>query len=125
MDIPCVQETRWKGNNPRSLGVGFELFYHVDGKRNGVGVILKERFVRNVLEVKRVSDRVMRLKVEIEGVMFSIVSGYDPQVGCELEEKNKFWNEVDEGMQIIPRDERGVIKADFNGHVGQGNRGDK
>ncbi|KAK3569179.1 hypothetical protein QTP86_026006 [Hemibagrus guttatus] len=60
---------------------------HVDSKRNGVGVVLKEEFVRNVLEVKRVSDRVMSLKLEIEGVMLNVVSGYATQVGCELEEK--------------------------------------
>ena len=45
----------------------------------------------------------MSLKQEIEGVMFSVVSGYAPQVGSELEEKEKFWNEVDEVMQSIPR----------------------
>ena len=126
VDILCVQETRWKGSKARSLGSGFKLFYYgVDGKRNGVGVILKEEFVRNVLEVKRVSDRVMSLKLEIEGVIFNVVSGYAPQVGCELEEKEKFWSELDEVMQSIPRGERVVIGADFNGHVGEGNRGDE
>ncbi|TRY92459.1 hypothetical protein DNTS_028165, partial [Danionella cerebrum] len=73
--------------------------------RNGVGVILKEEFVRNVLEVKRVSDRVISLKLEIEGVVLNVASCYAPQVGCKLEEM--------------------VVGADFNGHVGEGNRGDE
>ncbi|KAK3531000.1 hypothetical protein QTP70_007891 [Hemibagrus guttatus] len=48
------KETRWKGSKARSIGAGFKLFYYgVDSKRNGVGVVLKEEFVRNVLEVKR------------------------------------------------------------------------
>ncbi|KAK3545313.1 hypothetical protein QTP70_003667 [Hemibagrus guttatus] len=51
----------------------------------------------------------MRLKLEIEGVMLNVVSGYAPQVGCALEEKERFWSELDE-----------VIGADFNvGHVGE------
>ncbi|KAK3556453.1 hypothetical protein QTP70_008263 [Hemibagrus guttatus] len=104
VDILCVQET---------------------SKRNGVGVVLKEEFVRNVLEVKRVSDRVMSLKLEIEGVMLNVVSGYAPQVGCELEEKERFWSELDEVMESIPTGERVVIGADFNGHVGEGNTGDE
>ncbi|KAK3564698.1 hypothetical protein QTP86_024844 [Hemibagrus guttatus] len=80
VDILCVQETRWKGSKAHSIGAGFKLFYYgVDSKRNGVGVVLKEEFVRNVLEVKRVSDRVMSLKLEIEGVMLNVVSGYVPQ----------------------------------------------
>ncbi|KAK3539398.1 hypothetical protein QTP70_006301 [Hemibagrus guttatus] len=126
VDILCVQETRWKGSKARSIGAGFKLFYYgVDSKRNGVGVVLKEEFVRNVLEVKRVSDRVMSLKLEIEGVMLNVVSGYAPRVGCELEEKERFWSELDEVMESIPTGERVVIGADFNGHVGEGNRGDE
>ncbi|KAK3563354.1 hypothetical protein QTP86_021834 [Hemibagrus guttatus] len=126
VDILCVQETRWKGSKALGIGAGFKLFYYgVDSKRNGVGVVLKEEFVRNVLEVKRVSDRVMSLKLEIEGVMLNVVSGYAPQVGCELEEKERFWSELDEVMESIPTGERVVIGADFNGHVGEGNTGDE
>ncbi|KAK3554952.1 hypothetical protein QTP86_001867 [Hemibagrus guttatus] len=126
VDILCAQETRWKGSKARSIGAGFKLFYYgVDSKKNGVGVVLKEEFVRNVLEVKRVSDRVMSLKLEIEGVMLNVVSGYAPQVGCELEEKERFWSELDEVMESIPTGERVVIGADFNGHAGEGNTGDE
>ncbi|KAK3530930.1 hypothetical protein QTP70_006515 [Hemibagrus guttatus] len=126
VDILCVQETRWKGSKARSIGAGFKLFYYgVDSKRNGVGVVLKEEFVRNVLEVKRVSDRAMSLKLEIEGMMLNVVSGYAPQVGCELEEKERFWSELDEVMESILTGERVVIGADFNGHVGEGNTGDE
>ncbi|KAK3524947.1 hypothetical protein QTP86_011480 [Hemibagrus guttatus] len=97
VDILCVQETRWKGSKARSIGAGFKLIYYgVDSKRNGVGVVLKEEFVRNVLEV-----------------------------GCELEEKERFWSELDEVMESIPTGERAVIGADFNGHVGEGNTGDE
>ncbi|KAK3535033.1 hypothetical protein QTP70_002217 [Hemibagrus guttatus] len=97
VDILCVQETRWKGSKARGIGAGFKLFYYgVDSKRNGVGVVLKEEFVRNVLEV-----------------------------GCEVEEKERFWSELDEVMESIPTGERVVIGADFNGHVGEGNTGDE
>ncbi|MCJ8736423.1 hypothetical protein PDJAM_G00258010 [Pangasius djambal] len=126
VDILCVQETRWKGSKAHSIGAGFKLFYYgVDSKRNGVGVVLKEEFGRNVLEVKRVSDRVMTLKLEIEGVMLNVVSGYAPQVGCELDEKERFWSELDEVIESIPTGERVVIGADFNGHVSEGNTGDE
>ncbi|KAK3565210.1 hypothetical protein QTP86_001021 [Hemibagrus guttatus] len=81
VDILCVQETRWKGSKARSIGAGFKLFYYgVDSKRNGVGVVLKEEFVRNVLEV-----------------------------GCELEEKERFWSELDEVMASIPTGDEEVM----------------
>ena len=46
-----------------------------------------EEFVRTALEVKSVR---VSLKLEIEGVIFSVISGYGPEVGCELEAKEKF-----------------------------------
>ncbi|KAK3548574.1 hypothetical protein QTP70_014496 [Hemibagrus guttatus] len=47
------------------------------------------------------------------------------QVGCEIEEKEIFWSELDEVMESIPTGERVVIGADFNGHVGEENTGDE
>ncbi|KAK3541587.1 hypothetical protein QTP86_033101 [Hemibagrus guttatus] len=67
----------------------------------------------------------MSLKLEIEGVMLNVVSGYAPQVCCELDEKERFWSELDEVIESIPMGERVVIGADFNGHVGEGNTGDE
>ncbi|KAF7709294.1 hypothetical protein C0J45_2564 [Silurus meridionalis] len=88
--MSSVEGTKWKGSKARNIGGGFKLFYHgVDGKRNGVGVILKEEY------------------------------------SCEMEEKEKLWSEVGEVVEGVSRNERLVIGADFNGHVGEGNRGDE
>ncbi|KAK3525884.1 hypothetical protein QTP70_010940 [Hemibagrus guttatus] len=46
-------------------------------------------------------------------------------IGCELEEKERSWSELDEVLQSIPTGERVVIGADFNGHVDEGNTGDE
>ena len=46
-------------------------------------------------------------------------------VGCGLEEKEKFWSELDGVIKSIPRGERVLLQADFNGYVGKGNRGDE
>ncbi|KAI5099291.1 hypothetical protein C0J45_11430 [Silurus meridionalis] len=126
VNMLCVQETKWKGSKARNIEGGFKLFFHgVDGKRNGVGVILKEEYSKSVVEVKRVSDRVMNMKLEVEGVMINLISAYVPQVGCEMEEKEKFWSGLDGVVEGVPRKEQLVIGADFNGHVVEGNRGDE
>ncbi|KAI5624580.1 hypothetical protein C0J50_15862 [Silurus asotus] len=126
VDMLCVQETKWKGSKARNIGGGFKLFYHgVDRKRNGVGVILKKEYSKSVVEVKRVSDRVMIVKVEVEGMMINVISAYASQVGCEMEEKKRFWSELDEVVDGVRRKERLVIGADFIGHVGEGNSSDE
>ena len=100
VDILCVQETKWKGSKAKSIGDGFKLLYHgVDGRRNGVSIILKEYYAKSVVEVKRKSGRMMCVKMEIEGVMMNIISAYVPQVGCELEEKEDFWNDLDKMVE--------------------------
>ena len=40
-------------------------------------------FAKNVVEVKRASDRVMSGKVEVEGAMMNVVNDYPPQVCFE------------------------------------------
>ena len=57
--------------------------------------------------------------------MLNVVSGYAPQLSCELAEKEKFWNELDGVIQSIPRGKRVMLGADLNGHIGEGTRGDE
>ncbi|KAI5612314.1 hypothetical protein C0J50_0982 [Silurus asotus] len=47
------------------------------------------------------------------------------EVDCEMEEKGKFWSELDEVVEGVPRNERLLIKTDLNSHEGEGNRGDE
>ena len=50
-----MQETRWNGSRARNTGGGYKLYYHgVDKRRNRVGVILKEEYAKNDVEVKSV-----------------------------------------------------------------------
>ena len=42
-----------------------------------------------------------------------------------MEHKLQFWNDLDEVMHCIDKEERVVIGADLNGHVGDGNNGDE
>ena len=66
LNILCVEETRLKGSKAKNIGGGYKLFNHgADGKSNGVGVILKKEYARNMVEVKQESDRLMCVKVEI------------------------------------------------------------
>jgi len=57
--------------------------------------------------------------------MISIVSAYAPQTGSPDEVKETFWRDFRETVQRIPKEERLVIGADLNGHLGEGNSGDE
>lgn len=73
--IACAED-QVEGKQDKS-----RLFCHgVDGKQNGVGVILKE-------VVKRASDWVMRLKLQIKGVMLNDVGVCARQFGYQKRER--------------------------------------
>lgn len=55
-------------------------------KRNSVEIILKEEYSKNVLEVKRVSDRMISVKPEIQEIIINLISAYAQQVRWEMEE---------------------------------------
>ena len=124
VNVLCVQETKWKGEKTKELGNGLKLFYSGAGsRRNGVGIVLDDMMKRDVIMVKRRSDRVMWLKTIVEGQLVNFMSGYAPQTGCDKEEKEKFWEEMFEELAMIPREEQVWIGGDFNGRVGGGNTG--
>ena len=79
VDILCVQETRWKGERARCIGGGYKMWYCGSGnKKNGVGIISKKEQVDRVVEIWRVTDRIICLKMELDGVMLNVISAYAP-----------------------------------------------
>ena len=77
-----------EGSKAREIGAGYKLYYHGgDGTKNGVGIVLSEDMRDRVLAVERTCDRVMNIKLEIEGEVWHIISCYVPQMGCTQEEK--------------------------------------
>ena len=67
VDKPCVQETRWKGEKARCIGGGYKMWYcGSKNKKNGVGITLKKEHVERVVELWRVTDRIICLKMKLE-----------------------------------------------------------
>ena len=53
-------------------------------------MIIKLEYAQDVVEVKRVSARVMSVKLEIEADV-ECCQWFSPQDGCEMEGKEIFW----------------------------------
>ena len=86
---------------------------------------MTEKLAESDLKVKRVSDRLMAMKLEVNWSILNIVSAYAPQVKNSMKEKNDFWEDLDGLIESISKEERIVLGADLNGHVGEGNIGDE
>ena len=56
-----------------------------------VGMFAAEQYIDKVVEVRRVSDRVIILKVLLGKTVLNVISAYAPQAGRLNEEKEVFW----------------------------------
>ena len=61
----------------------------------------------------------------LQGSILNIVSTYAPQVNNSMEKKNNFWEDLDGLIESISKEERIVLGADLNGHMGEGNIGNE
>ena len=82
---------------------------------------MREELAESVLEVKRVSEKLMTMKLEVQESILNILSAYAPQVNNEMEEKNNFSENTDGLIESVSKQERIVLGADLNGHLGEGN----
>ena len=85
----------------------------------GVGVFIAERWIDSVVNVVRVNERIMYVKLVIEIQIVNIVLAYAPQVGLSAEEKDDFWDSFIIVLSGIPKQEIIFIGSNMNGHVGR------
>ena len=102
----------------------YKMFYNgYNTKKNGVAIVVVEKWRDNILEVNIISDRLITAKLLIDTINIYIVSAYAPQVGCTDEEKEEFWEELEELIRSFSEKDKIIIGADLNGHIGRGNTG--
>ncbi|XP_055831103.1 uncharacterized protein LOC129900202 [Solanum dulcamara] len=82
-----------------------------------MGVLVDGDLREQVVEVRRINDTMMTIKLVIGGLNVNIISAYAPHVGLNKEVKKLFWEELDEAVKGIPNSKKILIGGDFNGHI--------
>src|SRR5664279_5463849 len=65
LDFCCLQETRWKGGNARTIGSCKFFWIGCEEGISGVGILVAEKWIEDVIEVKRINDILMVLRVRV------------------------------------------------------------
>ncbi|XP_070046568.1 uncharacterized protein [Nicotiana tomentosiformis] len=63
--------------------------------KNGVCILVDRDLTELMVEVKRVNDRLMAIKIVVGGYTMNVVSVYAPLVGLDEEVKRRFWEDLD------------------------------
>ena len=85
----------------------------------GMGGLVSGEFMDKVVEVKRMSECLMMVKLVIGKCLMNVISGYAPQVGQSQVDKDMFWNAVYDLVERLKKEEMVVLGGDLNGHVGR------
>ena len=87
----ALQEVRYKNVGVRKLrGGDFEYKLYWIGEetgRGGVGLMVKHDLVESVMEVRRVSPRIIFVDIVVNEKVVAVISVYAPQSGRSEEEK--------------------------------------
>ena len=118
LDFCCLQESRWKGGGAREMGE-YKCFWSGDKEgAGGVAVLVARKWQEEVTEVKRVSERIMLIRIRVGKRILCLVSVYAPQAGRAMVDKEEFYDALGEVLKGVKEEEALFICGDFNGHVG-------
>ena len=96
--VCCAQEVQYKSHGCRMYGNGedkYKLWWSGETDRaGGVGVLVREEHMGDVVEVSRVTPRIMKIKMVFGKMLVHVYSVYAPQVGRPQEEKDDFWGKL-------------------------------
>ena len=84
-----------------------------------MGVIVKGELCEKVVEVRRLSNRVMTLVVVFEKDVLRFICGYVPQGGRSLENKQSIYDELKCEWDMHSADDLFICLGYFNGHFGR------
>ena len=126
-DICCVQEVRYKKSSTTTLGEGpdkYKFWYSSNSSgTNGVGILVRQELAENVIEVGRISDRIMRIRLVLGKTIYNILSVYAPQVGRPNVEKDAFREKLEDILADVSDDESIIVGGDLNCHLGANSTG--
>ncbi|XP_074293908.1 uncharacterized protein LOC141621099 [Silene latifolia] len=100
----CLQETKWVEDKARVVAPwGSKLWYTgKDKSHNGVGIVIDNDYIDDVLEVSRKSDRIISIKLIIGDEVPTVISAYAPQVGLDASSRRAFWEDLVEMVERVP-----------------------
>ena len=127
MDLCCLQETRWRGGSARLIkgkNTIYKFFWCGDQSGfGGVGIMLAQKWINNVISVKRYDHRCLQLRFLVGTVIVNVICCYPPQSGSSVDEKDTFYERLFSVVASVPEKEMLVLGGDFNGHVGEPSAG--
>lgn len=108
INTACVQETKWTGAKATKID-GYKLWYTGASKsKNGVSIIEDSDLRDQVVDVRRVNDRIMDIKLVVGSAPMIVISVYAPHAGLGEEVRGNYGRNWMSWFEGIPK-QRGCL----------------
>ena len=121
VSLCCIQEARWKGNGAKFIGAKgnrYKFLWSGGDGTHGVGILIAENLCDNMIEVRRIDERIISVVLLYGKQLIRIISVYALQSGRNEEEKDLFYENLVMETELVGAKEFLIVAGDFNGHIG-------
>lgn len=86
--------------------------------RAGVGILMHEKFETMVDDITYVNQNLMYITLNIEKEKHHFISIYAPDITRSREEREQFFDQLQETLRMLPNNDKIFIMGDFNSRIG-------
>ena len=118
LDILGIAETHWKEEGKIIQEDHTMIYSGGENHRNGVGIVMKNSAAKSKMEFWASLDRVIMMKLEAKPFNINVMQVYAHTQDHDGEEIEKFYQEIQNGIQYAKSDKVICIMGDLNAHFG-------
>ena len=128
IDILCIQETHISSTSVREEQGYLIILSGSDTETRswaGVGIIISPRCRRRIKSYEQVSDRLCSVKLRVKGGVVGLISVYAPHNMRSLEERFRFFTDLDVEYRHCSANMGKYIYGDLNSRIGHQQPGEE
>lgn len=126
IDILGISEMRWPGSGQCKIS-DYSVYHSGNNNgehRNGVGVIVSKEIAPFIENFVPVSERILLITVSTTPIKCNILQVYAPTADKTDEEIERFYSELEDLVNKLPKQDINITLGDFNAKIGRGRCGE-
>lgn len=121
IDVCALQETKKKGKGHIQYDDYLVIYSGVEKQtraKEGVAIAISRKYQANIQDCSYVSPRILVVRMEAEDQTLNIVSVYSPEDNKPKQERESFYDQLQNTIESLPNDQQSIILGDFNARIG-------
>ncbi|XP_056647320.1 craniofacial development protein 2-like [Diorhabda sublineata] len=122
LDFIALSETKKKGQGTQTLGEYIHIYSGVNKEehaKRGISLLIHEKYKKNVSSWEAISDRTIKVNVNLKGCKITIIATYGPNEDARVDEKEKYYETLNELISQTGNDREIIILGDLNARTGK------